>query len=203
MSNPNQMTPKESGVHFRAVLARARIPMQIDVGFGDVITQESSKSNIPRFWNFQLPYFNPIPKNLCSRSLPALTVFSVILQLSSLSLIFVCQEDAAKTKLPACTQIRSCIKFPGSQERSRRREQPVLLRDADRNRSHGSGQPQAGLMTASNAIYFLSSLASFASFASAIRACWPAPETAFRNAAALLGVVALPERMLRNIMCLP
>ena|ERR1700731_543545 len=66
-----------------------------------------------------------------------------------------------------------------------------------------SGQPQAGLMTTSHAIYFLSSLASLVSFASAIRACWPASATAFRNAAALLGVVALPERMLRNIMCLP
>ena len=66
-----------------------------------------------------------------------------------------------------------------------------------------SGQPQAGLMTTSSAIYFLSCLASLVSFASAIRACWPASETAFGNATALLGVVALPERMLRNIMGLP
>jgi len=41
------------------------------------------------------------------------------------------------------------------------------------------------------------------SFASAILACWPASETAFRKASALRGVAAFPERMLRNIMCLP
>jgi len=46
------------------------------------------------------------------------------------------------------------------------------------------------------AIYFLSC-------ASAIRACWPASDTAFINASAILGVDTLPERMLRNFMFLP
>ena len=45
--------------------------------------------------------------------------------------------------------------------------------------------------------YFLSS------FASATRACWPASDTALMNASALFGAATLPERMLRNIMCLP
>ena len=45
--------------------------------------------------------------------------------------------------------------------------------------------------------YLLSSLAS------AIFACQPASEMAFMKASALAGVAALPERMLRNIMCLP
>jgi hypothetical protein len=74
----------------------------------------------------------------------------------------------------------------------------VVLRvvpTADDGNNAALSSATSGLMTASNAIYFLSSLASFAS---AIRACWPASETALRNAAALLGVVALPETMLRN-----
>jgi hypothetical protein len=45
--------------------------------------------------------------------------------------------------------------------------------------------------------YFLSSSAS------ATRACWPASDTAFMNASALLGVAAFPERILRNFMCFP
>ena len=45
--------------------------------------------------------------------------------------------------------------------------------------------------------YFLSS------WSSAMCACWPASDTAFKNASALRGVVALPERMLRKVMRLP
>ena len=45
--------------------------------------------------------------------------------------------------------------------------------------------------------YFLSAIAS------AMLACWPASDTALMNASALLGVDALPERMLRNFMFLP
>lgn len=60
-------------------------------------------------------------------------------------------------------------------------------------------RPVQGLGRSFNATrnYLLSS------FASAIRACWPAFEMAFMNASALLGVVALPESMLRNSICLP
>jgi hypothetical protein len=43
----------------------------------------------------------------------------------------------------------------------------------------------------------------FSSLASARLACWPALETAFTNASALSGVDTRPERMFRNIMCLP
>lgn len=45
--------------------------------------------------------------------------------------------------------------------------------------------------------YFLSSLSS------AMCACWLASDIAFKNASALRGVDAFPERMLRNDMCLP
>src|SRR5436305_5660948 len=43
----------------------------------------------------------------------------------------------------------------------------------------------------------------FSSLASAMLACWPALETAFTNASALSGVDTFPERIFRNIMCLP
>lgn len=46
-------------------------------------------------------------------------------------------------------------------------------------------------------VYLLSSLAS------AMWAWFPASDTAVTNALPLAGVDALPERMLRNIMCLP
>ena len=37
----------------------------------------------------------------------------------------------------------------------------------------------------------------------AVFACWPAADTAFIKAFALAGVAVLPERMVRNAMCLP
>ncbi len=43
----------------------------------------------------------------------------------------------------------------------------------------------------------------FSSLASAMLACWPALDTAFTNASALSGVATFPERIFRNIMCLP
>jgi hypothetical protein len=70
------------------------------------------------------------------------------------------------------------------------------LSNADRNRTRVSvslKKPPRKLTTA----YFLSSLAS------AMRACWPASVTAFKNASTLFGVGPFPERMVRNSMCLP
>ena len=58
-------------------------------------------------------------------------------------------------------------------------------------------RPAEFAYSTSSCSYFLSS------FTSAIRACLPAPVTAFTNASALFGVDALPERMARNVMCLP
>src|ERR1041384_2199659 len=74
-------------------------------------------------------------------------------------------------------------------------EQAIQFCDSDLEPPGGSGQRKSRVTGLP--IYFLSSLAS------AMFACCPAFDTAFMNASALLGVDTLPERMLRNIMCLP
>jgi hypothetical protein len=71
----------------------------------------------------------------------------------------------------------------------------VKLSCADRNRYAVPASYKS--LTSSRCNYRLPS------FASAILACWPASDTALMNAFALAGVAAFPERMLRNIMCLP
>ena len=43
-------------VHFHATLARARIPMQLDIGFGDVITPGPTKIEYPTLLDFPAPY---------------------------------------------------------------------------------------------------------------------------------------------------
>ena len=53
-------------VRFHATLARARIPMQIDIGFGDVITPGAIEVEYPRFWNSQSLFCVPIPRRRLS-----------------------------------------------------------------------------------------------------------------------------------------
>src|SRR5260370_39809609 len=49
-------------VQFRATLARARIPMQLDIGFGDVITPGHTDIEYPRLLDFPAPVLRAYPK---------------------------------------------------------------------------------------------------------------------------------------------
>src|ERR1700687_489983 len=78
-----------------------------------------------------------------------------------------------------------------------RKSKTTSVNRTDRNQCVVPAKPQSVLLTSPDGTYFLSSLAS-ATFAFS-----PASDTALRNASALRGVATLPERMLRNNMCLP
>lgn len=49
-------------VTFHATLARARIPMQIDIGFGDVIVPEPMEIEYPTLLDFPAPVLQAYPK---------------------------------------------------------------------------------------------------------------------------------------------
>lgn len=49
-------------VQFHATLARARIPMQLDIGFGDVITPGPAEIEYPTLLNFPAPVLRAYPK---------------------------------------------------------------------------------------------------------------------------------------------
>ena len=49
-------------VQFHATLARARIPMQLDIGFGDVITPEPTEIEYPTLLDFPAPVLRAYPK---------------------------------------------------------------------------------------------------------------------------------------------
>jgi hypothetical protein len=49
-------------VHFRAVLARARIPMQVDIGFGDVVNPGVIEIEYPTLLGFSAPVLRAYPK---------------------------------------------------------------------------------------------------------------------------------------------
>ena len=61
-------------VRFHAKLARARIPMQIDIGFGDVITPEPTEVEYPTLLDFPAPVLRAYPKQtVIAEKLEALT----------------------------------------------------------------------------------------------------------------------------------
>jgi hypothetical protein len=49
-------------VHFHATLARARIPMQLDIGFGDVITPGPTEIEYPTLLDFPAPVVRAYPR---------------------------------------------------------------------------------------------------------------------------------------------
>jgi hypothetical protein len=49
-------------VQFHATPARARIPMQLDIGFGDVITPAPTEIEYPTLLNFHAPVLRAYPR---------------------------------------------------------------------------------------------------------------------------------------------
>lgn len=61
-------------VQFRATLAGARIPMQIDVGFGDVVFPATTRIEYPTLPEFPAPLLQAYPKEtVIAEKLEALT----------------------------------------------------------------------------------------------------------------------------------
>jgi hypothetical protein len=54
-------------VQFHATLARARIPMQLDIGFGDVITPGPAEIEYPTMLDFPAPVLRAYPRKPLSR----------------------------------------------------------------------------------------------------------------------------------------
>ena len=66
-------------VRFRATLDRARIPMQIDIGFGDVITPGAIDVEYPTLLDFPVPRLRTYPKEtVIAEKLEALTALGVL-----------------------------------------------------------------------------------------------------------------------------
>jgi Nucleotidyl transferase AbiEii toxin, Type IV TA system len=66
-------------VQFKATLAGARIPMQIDIGFGDVIHPSSSRIEYPTLLEFPPPILQAYPKEtVIAEKLEALTALAAL-----------------------------------------------------------------------------------------------------------------------------
>ena len=66
-------------IRFNATLAKARIPMQIDVGFGDVIVPQPVEIEYPAMLEFQPPVLRAYPKEtVVAEKLEALTVLGML-----------------------------------------------------------------------------------------------------------------------------
>ena len=66
-------------VRFRATLARARIPMQIDIGFGDVITPGAVEIEYPTLLRFPAPVLQAYPREtVIAEKLEALTALGTL-----------------------------------------------------------------------------------------------------------------------------
>ena len=66
-------------VHFRAVLARARIPMQIDIGFGDVVNPGVIEIEYPTLLEFASPVLQAYPKEtVVAEKLEAVTALEML-----------------------------------------------------------------------------------------------------------------------------
>ena len=64
-------------VHFNAILARARISMQIDIGFGDVVVPEITRVEYPTILEFPVPVLRAYPKEaVIAEKLEAMTVLA-------------------------------------------------------------------------------------------------------------------------------
>jgi hypothetical protein len=66
-------------VRFRATVARARIPMQVDIGFGDVITPPPTEVEYPALLDFPCPVLRAYPKEtVIAEKLETLTVLGLL-----------------------------------------------------------------------------------------------------------------------------
>ena len=66
-------------VQFHATLARARIPMQLDIGFGDVITPGPTHIEYPSLLDFPAPLLRAYPKEtVVAEKLEALTALGLL-----------------------------------------------------------------------------------------------------------------------------
>ncbi len=66
-------------VRFGATVARARIPMQVDIGFGDVITPAPTEIEYPTLLDFPAPVLRAYPKEtVMAEKLEALTVLGLL-----------------------------------------------------------------------------------------------------------------------------
>lgn len=66
-------------VRFRATLAGARVPMQIDIGFGDVITPGAIEIEYPTLLEFPAPLLQAYPKEtVVAEKLEALTALEML-----------------------------------------------------------------------------------------------------------------------------
>ncbi len=66
-------------VQFHATLAGARIPMQLDIGFGDVITPEPTDIEYPSLLDFPAPVLRAYPKEtVVAEKLEALTALGLL-----------------------------------------------------------------------------------------------------------------------------
>jgi predicted nucleotidyltransferase component of viral defense system len=69
------------GVHirFRAILARAQVPMQIDIGFGDIIVPQPTTIQYPTLLDFPPPILMAYPKEtVVAEKLEALTTLGLL-----------------------------------------------------------------------------------------------------------------------------
>lgn len=66
-------------VQFHAILARARIPMQLDIGFDDVITPGPTEIEYPTLLDFPAPMLRAYPKEtVVAEKLEALTILGML-----------------------------------------------------------------------------------------------------------------------------
>jgi hypothetical protein len=66
-------------VQFRATLARARVPMQLDIGFGDVVTPGPTEVAYPTMLDFPAPVLRAYPKEtVIAEKLEALTALGLL-----------------------------------------------------------------------------------------------------------------------------
>jgi Nucleotidyl transferase AbiEii toxin, Type IV TA system len=66
-------------VKFHAVLAKARVPMQIDIGFGDVVVPDPTKVEYPTLLDFPAPVLQAYPKEtVIAEKLEALTALGLL-----------------------------------------------------------------------------------------------------------------------------
>ena len=66
-------------VRFRAVLAGAQIPMQIDIGFGDVVTPQPTTVEYPTLLDFPSPVLMAYPKEtVIAEKLEAMTTLGLL-----------------------------------------------------------------------------------------------------------------------------
>jgi hypothetical protein len=66
-------------VLFHAILARARIPMQLDIGFGDVITPGPTEVEYPTMLDFPAPKLRAYPKEtVVAEKLEAITALGLL-----------------------------------------------------------------------------------------------------------------------------